>query len=466
MRSEKHTRTRRAKRGTRAAPAAAMALYASDVKDKDMENRVPFKTKSAKVSFAAGHGLAWRACAYFSCAASYGWHPVAQFRSCGTARLPSFSLPSFMAAKQWFKQKVGAADRTKEDEDFLEQVAHLERVDRYLRHVFVQAKRAVAKWQSALEQTERMVATVRLQPAEGGDDGGGASAAEALPCFNAAVNDLAAQDDLLSTNILKFNKLHAEMLRDQIERVLVSEAGDAVKAHKDYSHAVLEFDACRAQLRAAESRAHRVDGPPNIAHAKEYLRMAQQTYENKKKGVLNAIKHLDDVLETGVAKTIRDYTANKKRSYLELVRSLDELKPTGPPPRDAKSIVAAAAAAPADRNGAVVDAKDRPERAPARGASAEGQGDFVTVEGDARVPSKGKTEADPLPRYAVQNFCLLRALEMEMLFLFDILFDQRSRATGFGMRLCWDTRSLQLEARSSPHLSFVLLKSLPVRCLT
>ena len=56
-----------------------------------------------------------------------------------------------MAAKQWFKQKVGAADRTKEDEDFLEQVAHLERVDRYLRHVFVQAKRAVAKWQSALE---------------------------------------------------------------------------------------------------------------------------------------------------------------------------------------------------------------------------------------------------------------------------------------------------------------------------
>jgi len=258
----------------------------------------------------------------------------AKFRGCGTMRMPSLSVPSFKAAKQWFKQKVGAADRTKEGEDFVESLRHLDKTDAYLRRIFVQAKRTVDRWQNALAASETLLEYSRggeNKSSDAGADGGSSSAGGVslsanLPKFGQAMDDLIEQDELINTNIMKFNKLHAELLRDQIERVLVTEAEDALKAKRAYFHSVLEYDACRANVAHAEKQAHLAHGPPNLAHAKEYLRMAKTEYENKKKSVLNSIRHLNSVIEKDLVDTIKEYTRNKSASYLRLGKHLEDLQ--------------------------------------------------------------------------------------------------------------------------------------------
>ncbi|GAB5367300.1 hypothetical protein AAMO2058_001218500 [Amorphochlora amoebiformis] len=276
-----------------------------------------------------------------------------KFRGCGTMRMPTISVPSFRAAKQWFRQKVGAAERTKEPDAFISDLRHLDELDSYLRKLFVQAKRSVDKWQKGLEAHEKMLQLAGSNDEESKEveaPNGKPLGLSRLPRYLNAIELLVAQDELLNINILKFNKLHAEMLRDQIERVVASEASDAIKARSAYYHSVLEYDACRATLVAAEKQANSTEGPPNIAHAKEHLRMSKADYENKRRSVLNAIKHLDHVMETEVTKTLEGYVANKKTSYLSLNRSLEELHQNFVPTHSV--------AIP------IVDAKNKPEKAP------------------------------------------------------------------------------------------------------
>mmetsp|Transcript_23832 Transcript_23832/g.42222 ORF Transcript_23832/g.42222 Transcript_23832/m.42222 type:complete len:99 (+) Transcript_23832:1983-2279(+) len=94
---------------------------------------------------------------------------------------------------------------------------------------------------------------------------------------------MVAFDEMLNTNIAKFNKLHAELLRDQLERVLATEAQEAINAKQEYYHAVLEYDACRANLDAAQKQINTPTGPPNVASAKEFLKLSKQKYQNSKK---------------------------------------------------------------------------------------------------------------------------------------------------------------------------------------
>eukprot|EP00471_Norrisiella_sphaerica_P005621 CAMPEP_0184489962 /NCGR_PEP_ID=MMETSP0113_2-20130426/16777_1 /TAXON_ID=91329 /ORGANISM="Norrisiella sphaerica, Strain BC52" /LENGTH=320 /DNA_ID=CAMNT_0026873649 /DNA_START=184 /DNA_END=1146 /DNA_ORIENTATION=+ len=306
-------------------------------------------------------------------------------------RMPSLSVPTFKATKQWIKQKIGAADRTQEDEDFLARLRHLDHLDAYLRRIFVQAKRTTDRWQNALTASETLVELCKA--GKEGDTKENDCARVGLARFDTAMDNLIQHDELIDSNIAKFNKLHAELLRDQIERVLATEAADALKAKTAYYHSVLEYDACRANLAAAEKQAHLTHGPPNVAHAKEYLKIAKAEYENKKNAMINAVKHLDNVVERDLADTFEAYVRNKRLSFLRLGSHLEDLQITSFPERrneEDQSDVERTESAGTEHE---IDRRQG-------GGGDDGDGAKAEANVAVSVTSKeNSAEADPLPAY-------------------------------------------------------------------